>query len=146
MTPVLPRQLGDPRLGRVDVEQDLLLSDPATPEALGKRAEPDREGAKLIIQNALARKRRVLDLVESKALLAAFGIPVVRSIPAHDPNEALAIAEEFGFPVAMKTGTASHPSHGFHVNYIGYGPLPDARGWRTTATPAASTSIAAAAG
>lgn len=32
-----------------------------------------------------------------------------------------------GFPVAMKTGTASHPRYGFHVNYIGYGPLPDAR-------------------
>ena len=83
--------------------QELLLQ---VPEALGKRAEPDREGAKLIIQNALARKRRVLDLVESKALLAAFGIPVVRSIPAHDPNEALAIAEEFGFPVAMKIHSA----------------------------------------
>ncbi|HSN51499.1 MAG TPA: bifunctional acetate--CoA ligase family protein/GNAT family N-acetyltransferase [Woeseiaceae bacterium] len=83
--------------------QELLLQ---VPQALGKRAEPDREGAQLIIQNALARKRRVLDLVESKALLAAFGIPVVRSIPAHDPNEALAIAEEFGFPVAMKIHSA----------------------------------------
>ena len=31
------------------------------------------------------------------------------------------------FPVAMKTGTASHPQHGFHVNYIGIGPMPDAR-------------------
>jgi cell division protein FtsI/penicillin-binding protein 2 len=29
-----------------------------------------------------------------------------------------------GFPVAMKTGTASHPRYGFHVNYIGVGPLP----------------------
>jgi acetyltransferase len=83
--------------------QQLLLQ---VPQALGKRAEPDREGAQLIIQNALAQKRRVLDLVESKALLAAFGIPVVRSMPAHDPNEALAIAEEFGFPVAMKIHSA----------------------------------------
>lgn len=32
-----------------------------------------------------------------------------------------------GFPVAMKTGTASHPGVGFHVNYIGFGPLPEAR-------------------
>ncbi len=30
------------------------------------------------------------------------------------------------FPVAMKTGTASDPRYGFHVNYIGIGPLPDA--------------------
>ena len=32
-----------------------------------------------------------------------------------------------GFPVAMKTGTASDPRYGFHVNYIGFGPLPEAR-------------------
>lgn len=32
-----------------------------------------------------------------------------------------------GFPVAMKTGTASDPRWGFHVNYVGYGPLPEAR-------------------
>jgi peptidoglycan glycosyltransferase len=31
------------------------------------------------------------------------------------------------FPVALKTGTASEPGTGFHVNYIGFGPLPDAR-------------------
>jgi hypothetical protein len=31
------------------------------------------------------------------------------------------------FPVALKTGTASEPDKGFHVNYIGFGPLPDAR-------------------
>ncbi len=30
-----------------------------------------------------------------------------------------------GFPVAMKTGTASDPRYGFHVNYIGVGPMPD---------------------
>lgn len=32
-----------------------------------------------------------------------------------------------GFPVAMKTGTASDPTGDFHVNYIGYGPLGDDR-------------------
>ncbi len=32
-----------------------------------------------------------------------------------------------GFPVAMKTGTASEPAGDFHVNYIGYGPLGDNR-------------------
>ncbi len=31
------------------------------------------------------------------------------------------------FPVAMKTGTASDPRYGFHVNYIGIGPMPNAR-------------------
>ena len=28
------------------------------------------------------------------------------------------------FPVAMKTGTASTPGQGYHVNYVGVGPLP----------------------
>ena len=31
------------------------------------------------------------------------------------------------FPVAMKTGTASHPRYAFHTNYIGVGPLPAPR-------------------
>jgi acetyltransferase len=97
--------------------QELLLQ---VPQALGKRPRPDREGAQLIIQNALAEKRRVLDLVESKALLAAFGIPVVRSVPAHQPNEALAIAEEFGFPVAMKIHSPDI-SHKSEVNGVRLG-------------------------
>jgi len=83
--------------------QELLLQ---VPKALGRRAEPDRDGAQLIIQNALAENRNVLDAVESKALLSAFGIPVMRSLPAHDANEALAIAEETGFPLAMKIHSA----------------------------------------
>lgn len=32
-----------------------------------------------------------------------------------------------GYPVAMKTGTASHPRYGFHVNYIGFAPLQSPR-------------------
>jgi peptidoglycan glycosyltransferase len=30
-----------------------------------------------------------------------------------------------GFAIAMKTGTAAEPGRGYHVNYIGVGPLPD---------------------
>jgi peptidoglycan glycosyltransferase len=30
-----------------------------------------------------------------------------------------------GFPVAMKTGTGAEPGRGYHVNYVGMGPLPD---------------------
>jgi acetyltransferase len=79
--------------------QELLLQ---VPEPLSPTAEPDRDGAELVVRNALAKKRRLLDVVESKALLAAFGIPIVRSVPARDAPEAVAIAEEIGFPVAMK--------------------------------------------
>lgn len=79
--------------------QEMLLQ---VPEPFSPSAKPDREGARLIINNALAQGRRVLDLVESKALLSAFGIPVVQSVPVHDPVEAVAVAEAIGFPLAMK--------------------------------------------
>ena len=79
--------------------QELLLQ---VPEPFERGTEPDRDGAGLIIENALAEGRRVLDIVESKALLAAFGIPIVGSIPAHSAAEAVSIAESVGFPVAMK--------------------------------------------
>jgi acetyltransferase len=99
--------------------QQLLLQ---VPEPLSPSTRPDREGARLIIQNALAQKRRVLDLVESKALLSAFGIPIVRSVPAHDAAEAVAIAEEVGFPVAMKIHSADI-SHKSDVNGVRLGIL-----------------------
>ena len=79
--------------------QQLLVQVPAP---LASRSEPDSEGAKLVIRAALAEGRSLLDVVESKAVLGAFGIPLLQSIPAHDAAEALAIAEEIGFPVAMK--------------------------------------------
>ena len=37
-----------------------------------------------------------------KALLAAFRIPILKSLPARDPVEAVTLAQEIGFPVAMK--------------------------------------------
>lgn len=79
--------------------QELLLEVPAP---YGPQARPDHDGARLIIESALSDGRHVLDLVESKALLAAFHVAVSKSVPAHDPAEAVAIAEELGFPLAMK--------------------------------------------
>ena len=79
--------------------QELLLQ---VPEPLSQSVKVDRSGAELIIDNAIASGRNVLDVVESKAVLAAFGLPILRSVPAHDASEALAIAQEVGFPIAMK--------------------------------------------
>jgi cell division protein FtsI/penicillin-binding protein 2 len=31
-----------------------------------------------------------------------------------------------GFPIAIKTGTGAERGRGYHVNYVGAGPLPDA--------------------
>ena len=43
-------------------------------------------------------------------LLAAYGIPVVQSRNAHSIDEALAAADELGYPVALKTLGALHKS------------------------------------
>jgi len=71
----------------------------------GPRSEgppPDLEAARLIGETALAERRTVLTEMESKALLAAFGIPVAQTVVAHSAHEAMLIAEELGYPVALK--------------------------------------------
>ncbi|MDB5848992.1 MAG: family N-acetyltransferase [Rhodoferax sp.] len=65
-------------------------------------AKPDVEGARLLIEGVLAERRQVLTEMESKALLAAFHIPVTRTILARSPNEAMLIASQLGYPVALK--------------------------------------------
>jgi len=58
--------------------------------------------ARQIIAKALAEKRTLLDEVESKQLLLAYSIPAVVTEIAHSPNEAVQMAERFGFPVVLK--------------------------------------------
>jgi acetyltransferase len=72
------------------------------PGSLSHHLEPDVEGAHMIIEGALQERRKVLSEMESKALLAAFHIPVAQTLIAHSPNEALLIAQQLGYPVAMK--------------------------------------------
>ena len=72
------------------------------PPPLGELSEPDVSGADLIIDGALAERRTLLTMTESKALLRAFGIPVTLSIEAQSANQALVAAESLGFPVAIK--------------------------------------------
>ena len=72
------------------------------PGPLSHHIEPDVESARLIIEGAMQEHRKVLSEMESKALLAAFNIPVARTMVAHSPNEAMLIAQQLGFPVAMK--------------------------------------------
>ncbi len=72
------------------------------PGPLSHHVEPDVESARLIIEGAMQDHRKVLSEMESKALLSAFHIPVARTMVAHSPSEALLIAQQLGFPVAMK--------------------------------------------
>jgi acetyltransferase len=73
-----------------------------TPPPLGDGAQPDTEGARLLIEGVLAERRHVLTEMESKALLAAFHIPVTRTMLARSANEAMLIASQLGYPVALK--------------------------------------------
>jgi acetyltransferase len=75
------------------------------PGPLSHHIEPDVEGARLIIEGVLQAHRKVLTEMESKALLSAFHIPVAKTLVARSPNEALLIAQQFGFPVVMKVNS-----------------------------------------
>jgi len=79
--------------------QRLLLQ---TPGPLAHQVAPDRRGAVFVIESVLAQGRKLLSETESKAVLAAFRIPIARTVLAHSANEAMLMAQEIGFPVAMK--------------------------------------------
>lgn len=73
-----------------------------TPPPLSTLAKPDIEGARLVIESVLAERRKVLTEMESKTLLSSFHIPVTETILARSANEAMMIATQLGFPVALK--------------------------------------------
>lgn len=79
--------------------QQLLLQMPG-PSAVSE--PPSLDSARLLIEGALTEGRKLLSEVESKALLAAFRIPVANSMIARSANEALASAAQIGFPVVLK--------------------------------------------
>ena len=73
-----------------------------TPPPLSTLAKPDIEGAQLLIESVLAERRKVLTEMESKTLLSSFHVPVTQTILARSPTEAMMIATQLGFPVALK--------------------------------------------
>jgi acetyltransferase len=75
----------------------------APPAAATAGAAADVAAARAVIAQALAAGREMLTEPESKAVLAAYGIPVVatRAVAA-EPEAAVAAAEALGWPVALK--------------------------------------------
>jgi len=73
-----------------------------TPPPLSQATPPDLDGARLLIEAVLAERRKVLTEMESKALLAAFHIPITQTILARSAGEAMLIASQLGYPVALK--------------------------------------------
>jgi acetyltransferase len=73
-----------------------------TPPSLPVEFAPRSDEARRVIEAALAAGRDRLSEAESKAILAAYGVPVVATRIAHDAEEAARLASEIGFPVALK--------------------------------------------
>ncbi|RIX45570.1 MAG: GNAT family N-acetyltransferase [Rhodocyclales bacterium GT-UBC] len=85
--------------------QKLLLQ---TPEPT-RQQRPETEGAKMLIEALLAERRKVLSEMESKAILRAFKVPVAQTMVARTATEALLLAEQIGFPIAMKVDSPDLP-------------------------------------
>ncbi len=85
-------------------QNQLLLQQ--TPRSLSDLEAPDVARARAVLQAASDEGREVLTELESKELLAAFDIPVNRTLLATDRQQAVAAADEIGYPVAMKVSSA----------------------------------------
>jgi len=96
-------------LANYNENQILLKQIPSPAEEL---ASPDVDGARLIIERVLAEGRQVFTAQESKAILAAFHIPVNQTIKVFTAKDAMIAAQSMGFPIVMKVDMAefSHKS------------------------------------
>src|SRR5215207_4410097 len=80
-----------------------------TPE-LADDADVDRDRAEEIVAGVRDAGRTILTEFESKALLSAYGIPTVQTEVARNADEAVELAEGFGYPVVLKldSNTITH--------------------------------------
>ena len=87
------------RMQRYRRNQEALQEAPAS---AGDDFTPDEKAARALLARVLADGRERLTDPEGKALLAAYGIPVVHTHAAADADEAARLAAEIGYPVALK--------------------------------------------
>lgn len=82
-----------------------------TPE-LTSAGEVDRAHAEQIINQARKAQRTLLTEIDSKQLLAAYGIPTVETKIARNADEAVELAKKIGGPVVLKiySETITHKS------------------------------------
>ena len=71
------------------------------PPSISTGFTPDVDGARQVLRAALDKGRTQLTEAESKAILAAYGIPVVATHAASDPQDAARVAQQIGLPVAL---------------------------------------------
>ena len=68
----------------------------------GSILDTKRDVATRIVEEVRASRRTILTEYESKQLLAAYGIPTVRTELAKTPEAAVAKAAEIGYPIVLK--------------------------------------------
>jgi acetyltransferase len=73
-----------------------------TPRTIPVSFALDRGRAKELMGAVLAEGRGVLSETSSKTLLDAYEIPVIRPLPALSADDAVAVAADIGYPVALK--------------------------------------------
>ena len=80
--------------------------------ALAAAANINKARAEKIVDHARRERRRLLNEVESKWILAAYGIPVVQTEIATSENEAVDLAKKIGGAVVLKvfSETITHKS------------------------------------
>ncbi len=78
-----------------------LYETPALPED-SQTWMPDRKLVKQLIDNARREGRSILTEFESKQVLAAYGIPVAKTIIAANAADAVTAANEIGYPIVLK--------------------------------------------
>ena len=72
------------------------------PPRLASRIKVDREAAGNQIEASLGSDRRLLSEIQSKVLINAYGIPVNPTVRAATADEAVSLAQDLGYPVALK--------------------------------------------
>jgi acetyltransferase len=99
-----------------------LYETPAQPED-SYHATTARQQTEAILATARQQGRSILTEVESKQVLAAYGIPTVETRVATNEEEAVAAAESTGFPVVLKlhSRTITHKTDvgGVQLNLAG---------------------------
>jgi len=73
-----------------------------TPPSMPTIFKPATATAKLIVESVLASGRDNLSEPEAKAILSAYGIPIVETHIAKSPIDAANVADAMGYPVVVK--------------------------------------------
>lgn len=72
------------------------------PPELPEDFTPDHAAVRAVIDKAMAEKRSLLNEVEAKRILAAYGIPTVPTEAVDSSQAAMSAARRLGYPVALK--------------------------------------------